>query len=185
MMNRDTLAFIVYCAAVVAITLIHDTGLLALIFALVSLIAGKDWLRVASKALRAVVVFNAIVTVSYTAVSLVRGDFSPGYLVLVNIRVFLLTFLTALAARRLNLLRVFSFSRTMSYVITLALGQLVTFRRMLDDFRMAMTSRTIRRAGLRDMYRHAASSASFFFSRSMNDAAEITHGMKSRGVFDD
>ncbi len=184
-MTRDVAAFALYGAAVLVVTLIHHTLLLGVILVAASIIAGKDWGRVASKTLRVMVVFNSVVTVSYTAVSVVRGDFSPGYLLLVNLRVFVLTFLTALAARRINIFRVFSFSRTLSYVITLTLGQLVTFRRMLEDFRMAMTSRTIRRATMRDMYRHAASSASFFFLKAINDASEITDGMKSRGFFDD
>ena len=184
-MTRDFAAFVLYCAAVLAVTLIHRTALLALLAAVTLLMAGKDRIRVTSRSLRAIVVFNSLVTVSYTLVSVIRGDFSPGYLLLVNVRVFLLTSLTALAARRINLLRVFRFSRTLSYVITLALGQFATFRRMLDDFRGAITSRTIRRATLKDMYRHAASSASFFFLKSMKDASEITHGMRSLGFFDD
>jgi cobalt/nickel transport system permease protein len=93
--------------------------------------------------------------------------------------------MTFLAARRINILRAVSFSKTASYVLTLALGQLATFRRMLGDFRMAITSRTIRRATLKDLYRHAASSSTFFFSRALNDAGEITDGMKSRGFFND
>lgn len=184
-MTRDVVSFAVYAAALVAATLVHDVAILVSMLAAASILAGRDWVRVASRALRAILVFNALVTVSYTIVSLVRGDFSPGYLVLVNVRVFFLTFLTALAARRINFMRVFSFSRSLSYVITLAVGQIVTFRRLLDDMKMAMASRSVRRAGLRDMYRHAASSASFFFLRAMNDASEITDGMKSRGFFDD
>lgn len=184
-MTRDVALFVLYAAAVVAATLVHDVAILLSMLAAASILAGRDWVRVASRAFRAILVFNALVTVSYTIVSLVRGDFSPGYLVLVNVRVFFLTLLTALAARRINFMRVFSFSRSLTYVITLAVGQIVTFRRLLDDMRMAMTSRSVGRAGLRDMYRYAAASASFFFLRAINDASEITDGMKSRGFFDD
>lgn len=184
-MTRDVALFTIYALAVVAATLVHDVAILVSMLAAASILAGRDWVRVASRAFRAILVFNGLVTVSYTALSLIQGDFSLGYLVLVNVRVFLLTFLAVLAARRINFLRAFSFSRSLSYVITLAIGQIVTFRRMLDDMKMAMASRTVRRAGLRDLYRHAAASASFFFLRAMNDATEITDGMKSRGFFDD
>lgn len=184
-MNRDIFAFAAYAVAVVSATLVHHTAVLISMLAAASLIAGREWKRTALKALRAIVVFNALVTVSYTALSLLRGGFSFEYLVLINVRVFLLTFLTALAARRINFLSVFSCSRALSYVITLALGQIVTFQRMLEDMKLAMASRTVRRVGLRDMYRHASSSASFFFLRAMNDTSEITDGMKSRGFFDD
>lgn len=183
-MRRDTIAFALYVAAVVAVTLIHHTALLVLLLAAALIAAGKDRARAAARALRAIVVFNAVVSVSYIAVSAMRGDFSPGYLLLVNVRVFLLAFLTALAARRINILRAFSFSRTLSYVIVLALGQLAAFRRLLGDFRLALESRTARRAKLRDMYRQAASSASFFYLKAVDGASEITEGMKSRGFFD-
>jgi len=183
--TRDVVAFFIYGAAVLAVTMIHQAAILGVILGVASIVAGREWGRVASKAIRGMLVFNSVVSVSYTAVSVVRGDFSPGYLLLINLRVFTLTFFTALAARRINVLRVVSFSRTLSYVVTLTLGQLVTFRRMIGDFRMAMTSRTIGRATLRDMYRHAASSASFFFLKAMNNVSEITDGMKSRGFFDD
>jgi len=184
-MTRDGTAVLVYAAAVVAATTIHHVVFLGLVFAVASVIAGRDWGRVAGGALKAILFFNSVVTVSYTIVSVVQDGFSLEYVVLVNIRVFVLTFLTFLAARRINILRAVSFSRTLSYVITLALGQLVTFRRMLVDFRMAMASRSIRRPAMKDMYRHAASSASFFFLKALNDSTEITDGMKSRGFFDD
>jgi len=184
-MTRDTGAILVYVAAVVVATTIHHPVFLVAVLLAASLIAGKDWGRVAGKAIRAIAVFNSVVTVSYALVSAARGEFSIEYLVLVNTRVFVLTFLTFLAARRINLLRTVSFSRTLSYVITLAIGQMATFRRLLGDFRMAMASRSIRRPAMRDMYRHAASSASFFFLKALSDSADITDGMKSRGFFDD
>jgi cobalt/nickel transport system permease protein len=70
-------------------------------------------------------------------------------------------------------------------VLTLAIGQLATFRRLLADFRLAMTSRTVRRVTMKDMYRHSASAASFLFLKALADSTEITDGMKSRGFFND
>ena len=184
-MTRDGAAVLVYAAAVVAATAVHDFAFLGGLFFVASIIAGREWVRVSLRALRAILLFNIVVTGSYAAASAIQGNLSLEYLALVNARVFVLTFLTFLAARRINILRAFSFSRTLSYVLTLAIGQLATFRRMLGDFRMAMTSRTIRRVTTRDMYRHSASTASFLFLRALNDSAEITDGMKSRGFFDD
>jgi cobalt/nickel transport system permease protein len=184
-MTRDRAALFVYLAAVVAATTIHRFVFLGALFAAASAAAGRDWGGVALRTLKAILLFNTVVTASYAAASAVRGGLSLEYLALVNARVFVLTFMTFLAARRVNVLRAVSFSRTLSYVITLAFGQMATFRRMLGDFRMAMTSRTIRRLTMRDMYRHSASSAAFLFLRALNDSAEITDGMKSRGFFDD
>ncbi len=184
-MNKDLGAVLVYCGAVLGATTVHYPAFLAVVFAAASLIAGRSWGRLALRSIRAIAIFNSIVTVSYVALASARGNSWLEYILLVNMRVFVLTFMTFLASRRINILRAVSFSKTLSYVIALALGQLVTYRRMLGDFRMAMASRTIHRPRMKDSYRHAASSAAFFFSKALNDAGEITDGMKSRGFFID
>jgi cobalt/nickel transport system permease protein len=184
-MNKDLGAVLVYIGAVLGVTAVHHPAFFAVILAAASLLAGGRWGRLALKSIRAIAVFNSIVTVSYVALASARGDPWLEYILLVNMRVFVLTFMTFLASSRINVLRAVSFSKKMSYVITVALGQLVTFRRMLGDFKMAVASRTIRRPRMTDSYHRAASSAAFFFSKALNDASEITDGMKSRGFFDD
>ncbi|UCH83551.1 MAG: ABC transporter permease [Candidatus Latescibacterota bacterium] len=184
-MMKDTSALVVYAAAVIAITLVHHTGLLAAALAVAVVIAGQRAARLARKAFFAIVVFNLVVTVSYVVVSLVRDELSLHFVLLMNLRVFLLTFLGFLVADRINLFKAVSFSKTLSYLLTVAASQIVTFRRLFDDFRMAFKSRTPNPARSKDLYRHGASAASFFLHKSFLESAEITDAMKSRGFFDD
>lgn len=184
-MRKDTAALVAYIAAVIAITLVHHPWILAA--ALVALIAvsGRRAPRLARKALLAILLFNSVVTVSYVVITLARGGFSPGFVVLVNLRVFLLTFLTFFTFERINAFKALSFSKSLSYLLTLAASQIVAFHRLFEDFRMAFKSRTARRPDARDLYRHSAAAASFFLQKSYQESTEIGDAMRSRGFFDD
>lgn len=184
-MNRDRAALILYLVAVVTVTLIHHPGVLGVAFLVVVPLSGKDALCILRRAFLAVVAFNAVVSVGYVALSLWRGDVAWSFLLLLNVRVLLLTFLTVLMGTRVNALRALAFSRTLVYVMTLAYSQVLTFRRLLEDFRMAFISRSPGKTRHVDRYRHAASTASFFIRKSMNETTDITMAMNSRGFFDD
>ncbi|MEJ2720129.1 MAG: ABC transporter permease [bacterium] len=184
-MRKGTAALLLYIAVMITITLVNHpwilgAGLVALLAA-----AGRHAPRLARKALLAILLFNSVVTVSYVVVAVVRGAFSPGFVVLVNLRVFLLTFLTFFTFSRINVFEALSFSKSLSYVLTLAASQTVAFRRLFEDFRMAFKSRTARRADARDLYRHGAAAASFFLQKSYQESTEIGEAMRSRGFFDD
>lgn len=182
---RDRLVLILYLGAVVLTTSVHDLFFLTVALGVVSLLAGAGRFRIARRAALAVLVFNSVVTLSYAYVSWLRGVFSPSYVALINLRVYLLTYMTFLLNERVNLLRALGFSRTLMYVSSLAYSQVVLFRRLLVEFRHAVKSRTLERLSLADLYRHRSRTASFFLSKSMADAAAITEAMRSRGFFND
>jgi cobalt/nickel transport system permease protein len=182
---RDRVALLLYVAAIVAATCVHDPRLLAAGIALAGLLAGRDAARLARRAALAILVFNSAVTISYVVLASLHGELSLGFLLLINLRVFLLTYLTFLFQRRVNLFRALAFSPTLLHILAVAYGQIVTFRRLLADFRLALRSRRIDRLGLRDLYRHGAATAAFFLGKSLRDATEIGQAMTSRGFFHD
>lgn len=182
---RDRVAFLFYVAAVVLVTSVHDMRLLLCAALVAAVVAGRDLAGIARRAALSIVFFNSVVTLSYLILSLVRGDFSARYVALVNLRVFTLTFLTFLVGARVNMVRALAFSRTLSYVLTLAVSQTLAFRRLFGDFRQAFASRSIERPRVADVFRHAASTGSFFLEKSLANVTEITHAMQSRGFFSD
>jgi cobalt/nickel transport system permease protein len=180
---RDRRTFAAYLAAVVAITLIHDvlwlgTGLLVAV-----LIAGRQAPALLRRTLLPVLLFNLAVSLGYTVAGLLGGEVRWDYLVLMNVRVILLTFLTFLTVSRVDLLRALSFSPTLTYLIVLALSQIMTFRRMHAEFRLAGESRRLRRPTLRDGYTQGAVVAVQFFDKAEHGASEIALAMRSRGFF--
>jgi cobalt/nickel transport system permease protein len=123
---------------------------------LVLALAGREWLRILRRACLAILLFNLVVTLSYAAIAGVQGRFSLDYVVLVNLRVVLLTCMTFLFVSRVNPFEALAFSRSLTYLFTLAYGQSMAFKQVLDDFRLAFKSRRIEKLGLRDRYRHSA-----------------------------
>jgi cobalt/nickel transport system permease protein len=182
---KDRVSLALYLAAVVAVTSVHDLRFLAASLFVVLLMCGKDSPGIAKRAARAILPFNTVVTLSYAGFSLVGGRLDFEYLARINLRVFLLACCTLLFASRVNPLRALSFSRSLLFLVTLAYGQVVGFRRLFDDFRQAFRSRSPARASTRDLYRHAGATGAFFLQKALHDSTEIAHAMRSRGFFRD
>jgi cobalt/nickel transport system permease protein len=181
---KARVALLVYLAAVLLGTMVHDFRWLGLGLLLVLALAGRQWLRILRRAGLAILAFNAIVTASYALLAGIEGNFSIDYVVLINMRVLFLTCLTFLFAARVNAFEALSFSRGSTYLFILAYSQAMAFRQVLMDFRFAFKSRSIERPALRDRYRHSARIGAHLLDKSLNNATEITHAMRSRGFFD-
>jgi len=182
---KDRLLLLVYVAAVVVATSVHDLWLLAGMLLCAVLLGGERRWRIARRALAAVALFASAVLIAYTVSALIQDRFSGRYLGLISLRVVTVTYLTLLLAERINLFRAFACSRTLLYVVTLATSQVLTMRRMFDEFRQALRSRTIERPSPSTLVRHGSATAAFFIERSARDAAETAQAMRSRGFFDD
>jgi cobalt/nickel transport system permease protein len=180
---KDRLGFAAYLAAVVAVTLIHDVLWLAAGLLVAILVSGREAPALLRRTLLPILFFNLAVSLGYTAAGLLGGDFRWGYLALMNVRVILLTFLTFLMVSRVDLLRALGFSRTLTYLIVLALSQIMTFRRLHQEFRLAGESRRLRRPTLRDGYTQGAVVAVQFFDKAEHGSSEIALAMRSRGFF--
>jgi cobalt/nickel transport system permease protein len=182
---RAKVALLVYLVAIVLATTVHQIISLALGLGLVLALAGRDWLRILRRACVAILLFNLVVTLSYAAIAGLQGTFSLEFVVLVNLRVLLLTCLTFLFVSRVNPFEALAFSRSLTFLFTLAYSQSMAFKQALEDFRLAFKSRRIEQVNLRDRYRHGASVGVHFLDKSLHRATEITQVMRSRGFFDD
>jgi cobalt/nickel transport system permease protein len=178
-------ALLGYLVAVVALTSVHDVRVLGAALALTLAVAGGRALRLMRRVVLAVGPFCLVVSASYAVLTVPSGQFSGGYLVLVNLRVAALTSLTFLVMERVNLARALGFSRGLLYIVTLATSQTLTLRRVVEDYRLALKARTLARLGLRDRYQHSAASAARLLAKSMNRSGEIALAMRARGFFDD
>jgi cobalt/nickel transport system permease protein len=178
-------SLLAYLAAIVLATTVHEIGLLALGLGLVLALAGRHWIRILRRAFLAILLFNLVVSLSYGVIAGIQGTFSLDFLVLVNLRVLLLTCLTFLFVSRVNFFEALAFSRSLTYLFTLAYSQSMAFKQAFENFRLAFKSRRIEQVGLRDRYRHSARTGVHFLDKSLHQATEITQVMRSRGFFDD
>jgi len=180
---KDRLLLLGYAIAVIAATSVHDPWWLAAGLLGAVLLAGRQAPAIAGRALRAVVFFSLVVSVGYAAGALFGQTVSVEYLIRINIRVYLLIFLTFVLTARIDLLRALSFSRSLTYLATLTLSQIITFRRLFQDMRLAAESRRLRRLRLRDGYLQSASAAVQLFDKAERTSGEIALAMRSRGFF--
>jgi cobalt/nickel transport system permease protein len=125
------------------------------------------------------------VSASWAAVSLLRGELEAESLARMNLRVLALTSLTFLVTARIDPFRALSFSPSLLFLLTLAYGQIAVFRRMIEDFRLALRSRSPARPKSADLYRHAGAAGAFFLEKALHDSTEITLAMRSRGFLRD
>lgn len=182
---RQRTLLLVYAAAVIALSAVHDLRFLAGAVIAVYGLAGRDAWRVARRAGAAVFLFTAVVSLSYALVSWAQGTFRGEYLLRTNLRVFALTSATLLLARRIQLAKALSFSPALGRLATITAAQIGAFRRLGNDLRLALRSRTLGPLGLRDLHRHAAASGSLLLEQAVERSAEVTRAMRSRGAFDE
>ncbi|MDD5058272.1 MAG: ABC transporter permease [Sideroxydans sp.] len=174
-----------YLTAVIAITFVHHVPTLALVLFAALALAGKRRWQIARRTLLAMLAFNLTVSLGYAAIALWQGNFHSGYLLLVNVRVFLLLYLGFWFVAAVDLLSALSGMPLLRLVATLSIGQIKTFERILNDFGLAFRSRNLARPRLLDKAHHAASQAQNLLDKSVASANETALAMRSRGAFDD
>lgn len=186
-MNRDRALLLGYLAAVVAASLVHDGLLLAAGLAAVLASAGGRAGRLAWRALRATGPYLAAVAAGWLGLAALAGSDGPAAawpaLARLALRVLLLTALAFRVLPLVSLPRALAFSKTLRYVLVLATSQLLAFRRLFGDFRLALTARTPRRVGPRTAVRHGAATAAWFLRRAEHDAGTLTQALEARGFF--
>jgi cobalt/nickel transport system permease protein len=181
----DRLWLILYLIAVLGVTLVHQIGWLTLGFAAAFILVGPMRWRLLKRAVLAVLLFNLTVSLGYWVLASWRGEFHGEILLLINLRVLLLIYLGFCFVQRINLAKALSFSRTLSFLTTLAAGQIQGFRKVATDFAQAFISRSPTTPGLRARMRFATAQCEHLLDRSVHASTEIGQAMRSRGCFDD
>ncbi|MES9992624.1 MAG: hypothetical protein ABW098_11755 [Candidatus Thiodiazotropha sp.] len=182
---RDLHWLLLYLLAVVVVTLIHQPYYLLLGLLLVFLLSGSLRWRLLRKAVVSMLLFNAAVSIGYLAIALMRDEFRADYLLLINSRVLLLVMLGFWLSARINIANALRFSSTLSFLTTLAAGQIRLMSRLMVDFRNAFESRCVKRPNWRQRSRLALAQTEALVEHSHHAATEISQAMRSRGVFDD
>ncbi len=182
---RDKVLFFLYIFSVIALTSIHNIYFFAVSILLFCFLAGKDIFSILKKSVLSILVFNSIVSISYILYSIFKGTEWIDYVVLINLRVFSLTFLTFLFIEKVNLFKALSFSKTLTYLLVLSFSQILMFKKYFIDFKMALKSRTIEKPKQRELYNFISTVFYFFLNKSINNSKEISQAMKSRGFFND
>ncbi len=174
-----------YVTSVLAFTLVHDPVVLAAAFGAAVALAGRDRWPLLRRAFLSILAFNLSVSLGYVLVAMSGERFSADYLLVVNLRALLLVYLGLWFVSRAHLLEAVAFSPTLRLLLTLAVGQVQVFRRLLADFRLGFISRNAASPAYLHRARSAAAQSQALLEKSLMMAQESAEAMRSRGAWID
>ncbi|HIE35353.1 MAG TPA: hypothetical protein EYP79_04075 [Campylobacterales bacterium] len=178
---RDRVIFYFYIFFLILFTLIHNIYILAIFIILLFIFSKKDFFYLFKKTFLSIIFFNFIVTISYLLMSLFKKvDFT--FLILFNLRVFLLTYLTFWVFEKINIFKILP--KRFAILIAFSFSQIVFFKNAFLDFWMGVSSRWSS-FGYGKWINSLKSLSFNFLNKALHNSQEINMGMKSRGFFDD
>lgn len=178
--QKDKLAFFGLIVAIITLISIHYTPFLLTLCIVFTLLSFKT----AIKTFKAVLFFNASVTIGYIIESLFVGRVFLEFLLLFNLRVFDITFLTLFVSSKINLIQAVSFSKSLQFLLTATLSQIQSFRKTFEDFQLALASRSVKTMTQKGRKNFVSSMFFFFLKKSLHNSHERTLALKARGFFD-
>lgn len=182
-MKHKILLFI-YLILILVLTSFHNVEFLFIFLLILLILSGKDVFNLAKKSFFSILAFNSIISISYIVLSIIQNKEWVDYIVLLNLRVFDLTFLTFLFASKVNLFKALDFSKTFSMILVLSYSQILLFKKTFEDFKLALKSRIITKTPKKDIYNFVSTITFYFLNKSINNSKEISQAMKSRGFLD-
>ena len=181
---KHKIFLLIYIILILVLTSFHNVEFLFVFLLFLLILSGKDVFNLARKSFFSILAFNSIISISYIVLSVIQNKEWVDYIVLLNLRVFDLTFLTFLFASKVNLFKALDFSKTFSMILVLSYSQILLFRKTFEDFKLALRSRIITKTPKKDIYNFVSTITFYFLNKSINNSKEISQAMKSRGFLD-
>ncbi len=182
---KHKIFLLIYIILILVLTSFHNVEFLFVFLLFLLILSGKNVFNLAKKSFFSILAFNSIISISYIVLSVIQNKEWVDYIVLLNLRVFDLTFLTFLFASKVNLFKALDFSKTFSMILVLSYSQILLFKKTFEDFKLALKSRIITKTTpKKDIYNFVSTITFYFLNKSINNSKEISQAMKSRGFLD-
>jgi len=150
---------------------------------IINILAFKNCIKFNKKVLKSILVFNIGVSLGYILMAFFKEINPWNYVIYINLKVYTLTFFVFLFFSRVSIVSFFSFSKELSYLLSISLSQIYSYRKTFEDFRLAYKARFIKK--YRERKRDFITVVfSFFLKKSMHDSHERVLAMRARGFFD-
>ncbi|WP_297452703.1 hypothetical protein [Persephonella sp.] len=182
---KDKLFFVLYLLGIIALTSVHNLWFFVVFLSFLFVFSGKDIFSILKKTAFSIILFNSIVSISYIIYSVLKNQEWFEYIILLNLRVFTITFMTFLFIQKINIFKALSFSKTLQFLVVLSYSQILIYKKSFNEFKLALKSRIIQKPERKDMYNFISRVSYFFLNKSINNSKEISQAMKSRGFFID
>lgn len=177
-------ALLAYLLAAFSFGAVSDPGWLGAGLVSALLASGRPRWRLLRRSLRGLLPFAVSLSVAYGGFALWQERPWTDWLLVANLRALLLVYLGCWTISRIDLLRTLAPWPLPAMVVALALAQIATVKRLLDDFRHAFISRHPARPGRTARSRHALAQASTLLDKSVAASTEATQALRSRGALE-
>lgn len=182
MKEKIKLAF--YILFLILFTVINNSYFFFIFILFLFLLDLKFLKRNLKKTLFSILFFNLTITSAYIFFTGIKAKIDFDYVILMNLRVFLLTYLTFFFISHTNLFLALNFSKNLSTLLSIAVSQIVGYNKIMKDIKFAQRSRVMVKDKKLIKY-FTRAEINYFFTKSINNAKETSLGMKSRGFFND
>ena len=173
---------ILFVIILFALLYIKNVYILYVILPLFWVISFKEFVKLNKKVIKSIFLFNLSITLGYAFMGYIKGVFVLKYLIYINLKVYLLTYFVFWFFDRVDMVRFFSFSKELSYLLSISLSQIISYKKTFEDMRLAFRARVIKRLKEREKG-FIVNVFGFFLQKALNDSKERSLAMKSRGFF--
>jgi len=146
------------------------------------LISIKDSFKLTKRVIKSIFLFNLGISVAYLIMSIFK-DIDLSYIIYINLKVFAMTYFVFWFFSKNNMIQFFSFSRDLSYLLTISLSQIYSYKKTYEDFRLAYKARIIKKLRKREEG-FITKTFDFFLKKALKDSKERSLALKARGFFD-
>jgi cobalt/nickel transport system permease protein len=161
---------------------IKNTEILLLLLSLLWIVSYDKIFKLNKKVLKSILLFNAGVSIGYMVMGIIEGIEVWSFLIYINLKVYVLTYFVTLFFERIDIVRFFAFSKNLSFLLSISLSQIISYKKTFEDFRYAYRARVVKSLRSREK-RFITTVFEFFLQKAMSDAKERTLAMKARGAF--
>ncbi len=173
---------ILFVSTLFALLYIKDIKILFIVLLMLWIVSFKDFIKLNKKVIKSIFLFNLSITLGYAFMGYIKGVFVFRYLIYINLKVYLLTYFVFWSFKKIDMIRFFSFSKELSYLLSISLSQIISYKKTYEDMRLAFKARVIKKFKERQKG-FVVNSFRFFFEKALHDSKERSLAMKSRGFF--
>ena len=154
---------------------------LSAIILILWLISFKQSYKLSIKVIKSIFFFNLGISIAYLIMALFK-DTNLDYIIYINLKVFAMTYFVFWFFSKNNMIQFFSFSKDLSYLLTITLSQIYSYKKTYEDLRLAYKARVIKKIRERQNG-FITKTFEFFLKKALKDSKERSLAMKARGFF--
>lgn len=139
----------------------------------------KNCIKLTKKVIKSIFLFNFGVTLGYLLINLQNVD----YIIYINLKVFSMTYFLFWFFEKNSIMEFFSFSKNLSYLLTITLSQIYSYKKSFEDLKLAYQLKVIKKIKERDK-NFIIKSFNFFLSKTLKESKERSLALKARGFFE-